>query len=182
MSSTQKFHYQPFAKPRFIRVLTLCPSTSSTKPLECRLHQVSIDELKSPKAKYAYEALSYVWGARNGTVPIICDKQTLLITPNCESALRHLRHKFTRRVLWIDAICIDQQSVQEKNSQVSLMGEIYTRAQRVVIWLGPGQTRDEDLFRHARIGGRLYHVRGLPPDEILTSQRIRKWVSKLMSK
>ncbi|KAK7421164.1 hypothetical protein QQX98_002293, partial [Neonectria punicea] len=181
MSATVKFNYEPFAKPRFIRLLTLHPSPSTTKPLECRLSQVSLDELKDPKAKHTYEALSYVWGAKNGSIPITCDGQTLLVTPNCESALRHLRHKFTRRVLWIDAICIDQQSLEEKNSQVSLMGEIYTTAKRVVIWLGPGLPGDEDLLRHARIGGRLYHVRGLPTERILPGQRTRKWVSKVIT-
>ncbi|KAH6977365.1 heterokaryon incompatibility protein-domain-containing protein [Ilyonectria sp. MPI-CAGE-AT-0026] len=181
MAPTEKFDYRPFAKPRFIRLLTLYPSTSDTKPLKGRLHQVSLDELKDPKANHSYEALSYVWGAKHGTIPITCDSQTLLITPNCESALRHLRHRFTRRVLWIDAICIDQQSVEEKNGQVPLMGEIYTTAKSVIIWLGSGQPKDEDLLRHARIGGRLYHVRGLETEQILPGQRTRKWVSKFIS-
>lgn len=61
------------------------------------------------------------------------------------------------------------------------MGEIYTLAKRVIIWLGPGLPKEEDLLRHARIGGRLYHVRGLPAEEILPGQRTRKWVSKVIS-
>ncbi|KAH7177111.1 heterokaryon incompatibility protein-domain-containing protein, partial [Dactylonectria macrodidyma] len=181
MAPTEKLDYRPFTKPRFIRLLTLYPSPSRTKRLEVRLHQVSLDELKDPKANHSYEALSYVWGAKHGTVPISCDKQTLFITPNCESALRHLRHRFTRRVLWIDAICIDQQSLEEKNGQVPLMGEIYAMAKTVIIWLGPGHPEDEDLLRHARIGGRLYHVRGLATEEIIPGQRTRKWISKVIS-
>ncbi|UPK98931.1 hypothetical protein LCI18_009866 [Fusarium solani-melongenae] len=61
------------------------------------------------------------------------------------------------------------------------MGEIYTLAKRVIIWLGPGLPKDEDLLRHARIGGRLYHARGLPAEEILPGQRTRKWVSKVIT-
>jgi hypothetical protein len=39
--------------------------------------------------------------------------------------------------LWADAICIDQGNVEERCFQVTLMGEIYSRAERVVLWLGP---------------------------------------------
>ena len=42
------------------------------------------------------------------------------------------------RSFWIDAICIDQQSIGEKNKQVRLMGEIYSSAKLVVSWLGSG--------------------------------------------
>jgi len=95
-----------------------------------------------------YEALSYTWGARAGTLPITCfdlssDKNggegrrgVLLVTPNCDAALRHLRLRLRSRVLWIDAICIDQQSVREKNEQVPMMGDIYREAARCVVWLG----------------------------------------------
>jgi hypothetical protein len=37
---------------------------------------------------------------------------------------------------WIDAICIDQSSIDESNEQVPRMGEIYTSAARVWIWFG----------------------------------------------
>ncbi len=177
----RRSEYQPLAKPRFIRVLTLLPSPTSTRPIECRLHQASLDDLKDLKPKYTYEALSYVWGDKNGSVPITCDGRELLVTPNCASALRHLRHKLTRRVLWIDAICIDQLSVEERNCQVPLMGEIYTTARKVIIWLGPSEAKDEALLRLARLGGRLYQVRGMPADKILPHQRTRKWVSKIIS-
>jgi hypothetical protein len=63
------------------------------------------------------------------------------IRRNLLHALQHLRHaveysSLEKRMLWIDAICIDQQNVGERNHQVSQMGEIYSNAQRVVIWLG----------------------------------------------
>lgn len=180
MAPGQRYDYEPLAKPRFIRLLTLLPSPSSTKPLKCRLHQVLLDELKDPEPKNTYEALSYVWGAKNGTIPITCGGRKLLITPNCDSALRHLRHKLTRRVLWIDAICIDQQSVEERNCQVPLMGEIYTAAKKVIIWLGPCVAKDEDLLRLARWRPAL-PGQGLPADKIIPNQRARKWLSKVIS-
>jgi hypothetical protein len=90
--------------------------------------------------KGGYEALSYVWGSPRGNVPIECEGKTLLITPNCEAALRRIRRRTRTRALWIDAICIDQASTDEKNAQVQLMSEVYSKARRVIVWLGD----DED--------------------------------------
>jgi hypothetical protein len=40
------------------------------------------------------------------------------------------------RVLWVDAVCINQNDFQERNHQVMQMGQIYSKAERVVVWLG----------------------------------------------
>jgi len=51
-------------------------------------------------------------------------------------------------MLWIDAICINQESIAERSQQVPIMGDIYKTAQRVFIWLGKG-TKDSNLaFEH----------------------------------
>jgi hypothetical protein len=55
---------------------------------------------------------------------------------NLELALRSLRNEDDDRTFWIDAICIDQRNIEEKAGQVASMGEIYHRAQRIIIWLG----------------------------------------------
>jgi Heterokaryon incompatibility protein (HET) len=55
------------------------------------------------------------------------------ITPNCDSALRQLRHEQEVRKFWVDSICIDQTSHEERNLPVALMGEIYKRAEQVVV-------------------------------------------------
>jgi hypothetical protein len=57
------------------------------------------------------------------------------VRKNLWEALRHLRAT-ERRTLWIDAVCINQQNVPERNAQVKMMRQIYERAQKVVIWLG----------------------------------------------
>ena len=54
----------------------------------------------------------------------------------CTLALQHLRYKETDRVLWVDAICINQQNHLERGHQVRHMASIYRAAERVVIWLG----------------------------------------------
>lgn len=68
------------------------------------------------------------------------DEGVISITKNLDTALRHLRHKDEPRLIWIDALCIDQTNDEEKSKQVAVMGRIFSLASRVVIWLG----REED--------------------------------------
>ncbi|KAM0795427.1 heterokaryon incompatibility protein-domain-containing protein [Usnea florida] len=86
-----------------------------------------------------YEALSYVWGTTENPVEIKVGpsgSETLAITQNLAIALPYLRHEKHFRTLWIDAICINQQNLHERSSQVKMMGDIYRLADRVVVWLG----------------------------------------------
>lgn len=59
------------------------------------------------------------------------------ITTNLQSALVHLRSPERPRSLWVDAVCIDQLSAEEKEVQVARMGKVYRLATRVIAWLGP---------------------------------------------
>jgi len=113
-----------------IRLLDLVPGEFNT-PISCILRIVSLDD--EPK----FEALSYVWGEEKSKNPITVDGRPTEITANLEAALRALRHTDTLRTLWIDAICINQEDVGEKNIQLPLMGKIYTGASRVLAWMGP---------------------------------------------
>lgn len=69
------------------------------------------------------------------------DGRPVQITVNLADALRTLRHLTLVRVLWADALCINQDDVIEREDQVKLMGLIYWKALRVQIWLG----RDDDV-------------------------------------
>jgi hypothetical protein len=61
----------------------------------------------------------------------------LSISQNLDLALRHLRHRSISRLMWIDALCINQADSDEKSIQVTLMGLIYSQADSVIAWLGP---------------------------------------------
>jgi hypothetical protein len=63
--------------------------------------------------------------------------QTLHITPNLFIALQHLRRPDAHRVLWIDAISINQEDIPERSAEVSRMGSIFSKARQVIVWLGP---------------------------------------------
>lgn len=67
---------------------------------------------------------------------IVSNGQTVNIGSELFDALRRVRLPHQQRLLWIDAICIDQQNISERNSQVQNMREIYSRADHVLIWVG----------------------------------------------
>jgi hypothetical protein len=83
-----------------------------------------------------YYALSYAWGTATNTSITINHQRGFLVTENLAAALRRLRRTKEPRWLWIDAICIDQNNTAERSQQVAIMGEIYRRANSVLIWLG----------------------------------------------
>lgn len=68
------------------------------------------------------------------------------VTPNLLLALRHLRYPDRDRILWIDAICIDQTNHGERVQQVRQMASIYKRAEQVIIWLGPATPEIDLVF------------------------------------
>ena len=104
--------------------------------------RVSIrNDVLSESQTPTYEALSYAWGSKQKSVNIRVEGtegcRTLAVTSNLAEALQCLRYEDKSRVLWIDAICVDQQNVQERGHQVSRMADIFRVASPVVIWLGP---------------------------------------------
>jgi len=107
--------------------------------IACSLNTVRLTEA-------TYTALSYVWGDPRVTKPILVDGHVFLATVNLETALRNLSKDFVGKSLWVDAICINQQDIAEKNQQVPLMGELYGRAAGVVIWLGESDPAMEMLM------------------------------------
>lgn len=142
------FQHRRLTSPRSIRIVSLHPSSELSAPLEVSLFEASIDGFLSEE--HSYEALSYVWGARTGNTPCECDGKQLLITPNCDDALRHLRLPYQARNLWVDAICIDQgsseESSKERNIQITLMGEVYCNAERTFCWVGKGEAYTAGTF------------------------------------
>jgi hypothetical protein len=69
-----------------------------------------------------------------------------LITSNLDIALSHLRLELEARLLWIDALCINQCDDHEKSLQLAMMGKIYCQAGSVVAWLGPEEDNSNDAF------------------------------------
>jgi len=103
------------------------------EPVTISLAALPIDNLR------AFKALSYTWGNPTTKHFILCESKAIGVTCNLWSALRRLRHETEERVLWIDALCINQEDDAERSSQVALMNRIYRDVQ-VLIWLGDEDT------------------------------------------
>ncbi|KAF2684624.1 HET-domain-containing protein [Lentithecium fluviatile CBS 122367] len=126
------------------RLVILLPSPDFESQIECRLEHAILGQCQP------YEALSYVWGKPEFTQPILLDSQEFTITPNLESALRHLRRQGEERTLWIDAICINQEDLAERREQVGYMRRIYSHCSSDICWLGAEDaqfTRGMEIIR-----------------------------------
>jgi hypothetical protein len=144
MDELPEHKYIPLPTADHFRLLELLPvGRHSDDTLRCRLLVSALAD-----ARNTYTAISYVWGdnALPLRKPIICDGSKALITPTLHSALTRLRYVSSSRLLWADALCIDQTSNQERSQQVQLMRQIYTDARSVVVDLGEVEERDEKLL------------------------------------
>lgn len=118
------------------------------EPIRCTLHQVSL--LPDEEPPY-YCALSYAWGDATDKVSIALNGQILMVTRNLHDALQQFRDeaRFLGKYLWIDALCINQDDIDERPAQVKRMSDIYTRACSVVTWLGRNQPEEDEDIRFA---------------------------------
>lgn len=94
-----------------------------------------------------YKALSYTWGSELVTKKIMINGKDFEVRCNLWDALVQLRSRTEERSLWIDAVCINQADILERNQQVRFMPHIYSRAQMVLIWLGAA---DMSLIDHVK--------------------------------
>ncbi|KAK4464742.1 heterokaryon incompatibility protein-domain-containing protein [Cladorrhinum samala] len=114
--------------------------------IHCRLVHVRTD------TRLEYEAISYTWADESGDATksktISISGTPFAVTANCEAVLRRVRRLSTPRIVWIDAVCINQENKDEQGHQVQLMPDIYSRARRVLIYLGePLDDEHEGLKR-----------------------------------
>jgi hypothetical protein len=134
----QQFEYSSIDKhAREIRVLDLLPKLSHDGLIQCSLRTMSLGSA-SHTGFLNFKALSYAWGdPEERKHQILISGKLFTIRKNLYDFLEVYRKRWaTRRTLWIDAICIDQSNITERNHQVWMMGHIYSRAKEVVIWLG----------------------------------------------
>ena len=100
----------------------------------------------SDHSSTTYHAVSYAWGLESNTGGILCNGRQFKITPHLVAGLQIIfqHHRDTR--LWVDSICIDQGSGQEKAEQVAKMHHIYRKAEGVYVWLGKEEDRSDEIM------------------------------------
>jgi len=122
--------YSQLSDARQIRLLELLPAETLEAPLECRLSPASLD------ANIDFSAISYCWGDPTDTRDVLVDGRRHAVTVSLCGALRRLRRDRVSRTLWADALCINQEDWKERSKQVKMMGDLFSNASRVDIWLG----------------------------------------------
>lgn len=160
------YKYKPISEDT-ARLLIVHPRSNVQSDIYVTLKEVPFS-LLGTDMPYAYEALSYHWGAGDAERPIYAkDDRTLTansanpgpvssdlrefvtllrnkqiwVKPNLYRALQHLRDNDHDVTLWVDALCINQNDREEKKKQVARMTHVYSHADNVLVWLGDGNTR-----------------------------------------
>lgn len=153
-----EYRYTPLnPEEDVIRLLRLQAGKGDDR-LHCSFEVVS---LAKGATRPGYEALSYCWGTgepsklirinddpdnkfyrdRGSFTSVVQSKFLGLgfnIRDNLHEALKHFREPGQDVMLWVDALCIDQDNEKEKTQQVAKMARIYSLADHVLIWLGAG--------------------------------------------
>ncbi|RFU28597.1 hypothetical protein B7463_g7735, partial [Scytalidium lignicola] len=124
------FQYDDLSGPSCIRLLRILPGKDGDI-VQC---QCSPFSFQGPRPEYT--AISYTWGVVRYTELIVLNGKQHLTTKNAREVLEYMRCGDCQITIWIDAICINQDSIPERDSQVRLMGSIYSHAQQTMIWLG----------------------------------------------
>lgn len=119
---------------RLLKVL----EAESGVPIRCELTSWSIEAVPP------YYAISYTWGDELHTSRIIVNDRRATVRYNCEYVLRQAHAASRGQYFWIDALCIDQKSQQEKTHQVAMMGNLYEKASHVFACVG--QHTDDSEF------------------------------------
>ncbi|KAK6442308.1 hypothetical protein LTR95_001440 [Oleoguttula sp. CCFEE 5521] len=90
-----------------------------------------------------------------GDAAILVDGYRFSVTTNLLRALRSLRKRNNKILIWVDQICINQEDHVERGHQVSIMKDIFRQASQVIVYLGelPGSEKLVEYAKKSRRGG-----------------------------
>lgn len=122
--------YNSLPSAKSIRLLRLHPGADD-EPVSCSLEV--IDDHSAPPS---FSALSYCWGDATDTTEITNHGKTVSVAKNLFAALHRLRQRDQSKLVWADAICINQNDIAERNQQVSIINKIYQNSSQLPFGLG----------------------------------------------
>jgi hypothetical protein len=181
MSNGQPYSYSRL-KARHIRLLQILDAPAVGVHCTAALRVIAVPLDDAPE----YETLSYVWGGTVRTHAVgLTDGDSLYVTESLARALPTVLASSETGMLWIDQMCINQDDLSERSSQVGIMGEIYKHAQGVLVWLGIGNAHDvglTEVLQIARIEPGDFRIdfhseRWYGRDDVSCSARLDAWLS-----
>lgn len=139
----QNVYYPLDRSTREIRVLDILEfAGQQNEDLRCRIRQISLDSEPRP----TYETISYCWGDPNPCETILLAGHGFTVPKNTYLALKRFSYPNRVRTVWIDAVCINQDDLQERSEQVNMMGAIYLQTTLGLIYLGEGDGEPAKVF------------------------------------
>ncbi|KAH4812526.1 hypothetical protein HBI26_135130 [Parastagonospora nodorum] len=133
--------YEPLGRPDHIRLICLEPAFFPQEPLRFSFLSGNLIDFENQ-----YEAVSYTWGEPLLIYPLHHkDGTQVMVTANLDRALRRYRLPATNRLLWADAVCINQKDDTEKATQIPLMVQIFRNASKVQAWVGGGAQEERGM-------------------------------------
>jgi hypothetical protein len=131
-TTPEPYKHSPLEGDGWIRCILLHCAASTSDIIAFKLFHIELKELG------AYAAISYTWDNQPYDRMALCNGKPFYITKNCHDILFRLRgvKEDSYHLLWIDQICIDQQSDIDRTLNVLQMGLIYQNALFVITWLG----------------------------------------------
>jgi hypothetical protein len=172
-----------------IRLLQLLPRRDDPENLRCKLFECALRN--SDQVTRPYEALSYFWGSDRITRSVFIvndgekDKemggQELGVTENFYTALLHLQDHDIPRIIWADAVCIDQLNIREKEIQIPLMAEIYAKASQVIVRLGEARDGSDEALKVIRVAAEssINLSKKRPPVQSILPLLERQWFRRI---
>lgn len=166
------YKYAPLPGRRSIRLLRFLLAEAEDAPVAIELLEFDLDNIPDDQE---WIAVSYVWGEpATGAENVYCDGKRIPVTRNAAALLRRLAviRKYDGEegkpsLCWIDSVCIDQSSLDERGQQVALMGDIYSAAGLVMIWF-------DELNSQATLSLRLgEHVGNLDTWDLVDKDTLR---------
>lgn len=128
--------YRPLDSENVEFRLLLLQAGKGDEPVKCQLVHASLKD--GTQDRPPYETISYCWGDASEKGAIFLDGLEMVVPLSSATVLRRMRKPEEDRTVWIDAICINQDDVDERGKQVALMKEIYSKTAQNLIWLGEG--------------------------------------------
>jgi hypothetical protein len=174
------YQYRPLSKKRdSIRLLRLLPAANHEAEIQAELLEYALDEFQG--SRHSYEALSYVWGDLSNPRSIVLEGIQFEVTSNLHAALLQLRDHSFPRIIWIDAICINQSDDAERGLQIQSMAKIYGYAKSVNVWLGEAADSSDEALEAIRAVGTKYEK--LPEGQVTENAVIsllqRAWFERV---
>ena len=139
--------YSPLnANQKEFRLLDLYPGKFEGR-IRCSTRRASLGGHTKPE----YETISYCWGDVNERASIKLNGQNVSVPASAAAALRRVRMSKRNRVVWVDAVCIDQRNKEERGHQVTMMSDVYRSSTGILVYLGEGDAKVSAAVKHIQV-------------------------------